>query len=132
MLRLLTIAALTLVAALACGGGTGGSNATPPQAGSSAGPSGSTVTFKETEYSISPMTQTLKAGTHTFEVQNVGQFPHDLHVAEPDGTEVWGSTVIKAGGSGEFTVTLKPGTYIIWCAVNAHRALGMQGTLDVR
>jgi uncharacterized cupredoxin-like copper-binding protein len=90
------------------------------------------VTFKETEYSISPMTQTLAAGTYTFEVQNVGQFPHDLHVATPDGSEVGASTVVMAGQSAKFTVTLKAGTYTIWCAVNAHRALGMQGSLTVQ
>lgn len=139
------IASLALAAAVACGGssssggaGSGSSTAsasgtTTNAATTSGSTSGSTVVFKETEYTISPMTLTLKAGTYTFRVTNVGQFPHDLHVAAAaDGTEVGGSTVITAGSTTSFTVTLKPGTYAIWCAVDAHRSLGMQGTLTVQ
>jgi len=134
------IASLGLVAAVACGGNSnsGGASSGTSSSGTanaitSGSTSGSTVTFKETEYTISPTTQTLKAGTYTFKVTNDGQFPHDLHVAAAaDGTEVGGSTVITAGSTASFTVSLKPGAYTIWCAVDAHRSLGMQGTLNVQ
>lgn len=91
------------------------------------------VEFKETEYTLTPTALTLKPGTYTFRVQNVGQFPHDLHVAtSADGTEVGGSAPILAGGATSFTVTLKPGQYTLWCSVGAHRSLGMEGTLTVQ
>jgi len=137
MIRRLLIASLVLATAFACGGGNTSNSANGSSSSSStstsSSPSSNTITFKEAEYSIAPATQTLKAGTYTFTVQNSGQFPHDLHVASSaDGTEVGGSTVVMAGQSASFTVTLKPGAYTLWCGVDAHRSLGMQGTLTVQ
>jgi plastocyanin len=130
--RRLLIGLIALSAAVACGGGstpTGGSGSTSSPSGSSS----QTVEFKETEYTLAPATLTLKPGTYTFHLQNVGQFPHDLHVAAAaDGTEIGASSVITAGQSGSFTITLKAGQYTMWCAVDAHRSLGMQGTLTVQ
>ena len=137
MIRRLLIGLVALTALAACGGGpaanavggTGGGGSSS----SSSSSSSQTVEFKETEYTLSPATLTLKPGTYTFEVQDVGQFPHDLHVAaSADGTEVGGSTVVTANQSTTFTVTLRPGTYTLWCSVDAHRSLGMQGTLTVQ
>jgi len=135
MIRQLVIGALALGTMLACGGGDTGNNVTGsgPGTSPSSSPSSQTVVFKETEYTMAPSEVTLKAGTYTFKVQNLGQFPHDLHVAaSADGTEMGGSTVATAGQTVSFTVTLRPGQYTLWCAVNAHRSLGMQGTLTVQ
>jgi plastocyanin len=137
MIRRLLLGLFALVAIAACGGNTnasgnnGGGGGGGTSSSSSSG--GQVVEFKETEYTLAPATLTLKPGTYTFKLQNVGQFPHDLHVAAAaDGTEVGGSTVITAGQTGSFTITLKAGTYTLWCAVDAHRSLGMQGTLTVQ
>ncbi len=118
---------LVAVACLACGGGGGSS-------GAGSGTSGSQpVMFKETEYSLSPDLVTLKPGSYTVTVQNVGQFPHDLHIATSDGSELGYSTVVKANETASFKVNLQqPGTYKLWCAVNAHDSLGMHGTLTVQ
>ncbi|HSR24432.1 MAG TPA: plastocyanin/azurin family copper-binding protein [Candidatus Eisenbacteria bacterium] len=131
------IALVALSALASCGAGsttaavgnTGGGSG-----GSSSGASASqTVEYRETEYTLAPDKLTLKPGTYTIKVQNVGQFPHDVHIAaSADGTEVGGSTVATAGQTVSFTVTLKPGQYTVWCAVDAHRSLGMQGTLTVQ
>ncbi len=135
--RLLIWLVALSIAAAACGG-SGSPNAGANNvggAGATARPaaSGSVVSFQETEYTMAPSEVTLKAGTYTFEVQNVGQFPHDLHVATTaQGTEVGSSAVILAGQSASFTVTLQSGNYTLWCAVNAHRSLGMEGTLTVQ
>lgn len=132
MIRRLLIVSIALLATLACGSSTS-NNATGNSGGSSSTSAGSTVEFKETEYTLAPATLTLKPGTYTFHVQNVGQFPHDLHVAaSADGTEIGSSAVLTAGQSGSFTVTLKSGSYTLWCAVDAHRSLGMQGTVTVQ
>jgi plastocyanin len=131
MNRQLLIGALALATVLACGSGSTSDNV-GGSARASNSSSSQTVEFKETEYTMAPSELTLKAGTYTFKIQNVGQFPHDLHVAvTADGTEVGGSTVLTTGQSGSFTVTLKSGTYTLWCGVNAHRSLGMEGTLTV-
>jgi len=137
MIRRLLIGLIALMAIAACGGNPTNQTANNASGGgtsSSSEPSGGqTVEFKETEYTLSPDTVTLKPGTYTFKLQNLGQFPHDLHVAaSADGTEVGGSAVITAGQSGSFTITLKPGTYTLWCAVDAHRSLGMEGKLTVQ
>src|SRR5205823_5135137 len=109
----LLIGALALATMLACGGGdTGNKVSGNGPSTSSSSSSSQTVVFKETEYTMAPSEVTLKAGTYTFKVQNLGQFPHDLHVAaSADGTEVGGSTVATAGQTVSFTVTLKPGQY---------------------
>lgn len=140
MIRRFVIGLGVLMTLAACGGGTANNAAVNPGTGSGGGTSagsgssgGQTVEFKETEYTLAPDKLTLKPGTYTFKIQNVGQFPHDLHVAaSSDGTEVGGSTVITAGQTGTFTITLKAGTYTLWCAVDAHRSLGMVGQLTVQ
>jgi uncharacterized cupredoxin-like copper-binding protein len=129
MRRLLmaTVAAAGL-AAVACGGGSGsGSTSSTPTPAATA----QTVTFTETEFKIDAASTSLKAGDYTFAVKNAGKFPHDLHIATPDGTELGKSEVLQAGASGNFQVSLKAGTYQIWCAVDSHKAQGMQGTLTV-
>src|SRR5258708_12395454 len=88
MIRRLLVATLTTtaLAAAACGGssgsgsGSGSTAATPP-------PTAQSVTFVETEFKIDTATTTLKAGDYTFQVQNMGSFPHDLHIATPDRSE---------------------------------------------
>jgi plastocyanin len=138
MIRRLLIGLFAVTVIAACGGNDTNTavNASGNAGGggaASGSPNAQTVDFKETEYTLAPATLTLKPGTYTFKLENVGQFPHDLHVAaSADGTEVGGSQVITAGQTGTFTITLKPGAYTLWCAVNAHRSLGMQGTLTVQ
>lgn len=136
MRRWLIICVFGLVAA-ACGGSSSGTNnsvsSNSGSAGTTSGSSGGqTLSFKETEYSITPATVTTKAGKYTIDVSNVGQFPHDLHIATSDGSELGSTPVIKAGQTGSFTVTLPAGTYTIWCAVDAHRSLGMQASLTAQ
>jgi plastocyanin len=130
----LLIVAVALAAAAACGGGdTAANNVSGVTAPARPAVSGNAVSVKETEYTFSPSALDLKAGTYTITVTNVGQFPHDLHVAAAsDGTELGGSTVVAAGQSASFKVTLQAGTYTMWCAVDAHKALGMQGTITVK
>jgi plastocyanin len=123
---LIATAAAAGLAAVACGGGSGQTASTPTPAATA-----QTVTFTETEFKIDTASTSLKAGDYVFQVKNAGQFGHDLHVATPDGTEIGKSDVLQAGASGSFSVTLKAGTYTMWCAVDSHKARGMQGTLTV-
>jgi uncharacterized cupredoxin-like copper-binding protein len=135
-MRRLLMAVLTMIAlaVAGCGGGSSSSSSGSSSGGSAAAPSASaqTATFTETEFKIDTTSSTLKAGDYTFQVENKGKFPHDLHVATPDGSEIAKSDVLQPGASGSFQVTLKAGTYMIWCAVDAHKAQGMQGTLTVQ
>jgi len=132
--RRVLIGLIVLSAAAACGGNAAANVSGGAASGSGTSrPDARTIVFKETEYTMAPSELTLRPGTYTFKVQNVGQFPHDLHVAtSAEGTEMGGSAVVVAGQSNSFTVTLKPGHYTLWCSVNAHRSLGMEGTLTVQ
>lgn len=131
MRRLLMAGLTTTALAVAACGGSSSSGSTGSTASTPA-PAAQTVTFTETEFKINTASTTLKAGSYTFEVQNKGQFTHDLHIATPDGSEIAKTDVLNPGASGTVQVTLKAGTYQIWCAVDSHRAQGMQGTLTVQ
>jgi plastocyanin len=129
MNRRLLVGILTTMAlaAAACGGNSPASTASTP----TPAPTPQTVSFTETEFKIDTASTTLKAGDYIFMVQNAGKFPHDLHIATPDGSELAKTDLLQANTSGTVQVTLKAGTYTIWCAVDGHRARGMQGTLTV-
>jgi uncharacterized cupredoxin-like copper-binding protein len=134
MIRRLLVVALAIGAVAACGGGGSGSGSGSGSSGSSGSTPAAgaqTVTFTETEFKITTDSTNLKAGSYTFNVQNKGSFQHDLHIATPDGSEIGSTSVINPGGSATLQVTLKAGTYTIWCQVDSHRAQGMQGTLTV-
>lgn len=124
------VLSLFVVAAVACGGGGGGGGT---GSGSTPAPAASTVTFHESEFKIDPATQTLKAGTYTFEVVNDGTFPHDLWIAPQGSNDALAHTTVlnSQGQKASFQVDLKAGTYTIWCSVDGHRARGMEGTITV-
>ena len=124
---------------VACGGSSGGGTATTPTPSMSATPAasapaaGQSVTVTESEFKLDPATATVKAGAVTFMVKNAGQFPHDLHIVDPSNKEVGATTsVLSAGASGQFTATLTAGTYTMFCAVDSHRARGMEGKITVQ
>lgn len=131
--RRLLIVPAVVAAAIACGGGPTANNVSGTTSTPTPVVSGSSISIKETEYTMAPAALTLKPGTYMVTVTNVGTFPHDLHVAATsDGTEVGGSTVIMAGHSAQFQITLQAGQYTMWCAVDAHKSLGMTGTITVQ
>lgn len=125
------LACVLVVAAMACGGGGNGGTSPTPSSG------GQTLTFHETEFTIAPTTLTIKPGTYTFSVSNDGQFPHDLWLSTQGNFDLASAiahtTIMTAGGQkSSFQVTLKAGVYSTWCAVDSHRARGMEGTITVR
>jgi len=115
-------AALVLLA-VGCGGSSSSSS------GSSGAPI-KTVQVKETEFKLDPASISLdKAGTYTFEAVNNGSFGHALEI-EGKGVEQKTRT-IDGGQSATLTVKLEPGTYEIYCPVDNHRAMGMEGKVVV-
>jgi uncharacterized cupredoxin-like copper-binding protein len=90
-------------------------------------PQATTDAVSETEFKVQVASTSLKAGKITFEVKNVGKIPHDLAVkGTPDKTKL-----IPAGGSATLTVTLKPGTYELYCTVPGHEQAGMKQNITV-
>jgi plastocyanin len=116
------------IAAAACGGSSSSSSSSSP----TPAPTPQTVSVTETEFSFAPANLNLKAGAYIFQLQNSGRFPHDLHIVDSSNHAVAGTTaVIQPGGTATFTATLKAGAYTMFCAVDGHRARGMQGTVTV-
>src|SRR5712691_11584035 len=89
------------------------------------------VGAKLSEWTIQLSEATVPAGQVTFTVTNGGSIPHALEV-EGHGTEQQ-TPLIQPGASATLTLTLKPGTYEIYCPVGAdsHKKLGMDTHLQV-
>jgi uncharacterized cupredoxin-like copper-binding protein len=115
-------AAATAVVAIALGGAATGGMVARAQV---AVP---TVTVTLKEYKLTPSTKKLAAGRVTFVAVNRGKIPHALAISGP-GLKVTKSTLIAAGKSARLTITLKGGSYALWCPVGNHASLGMKSAL---
>jgi plastocyanin len=89
------------------------------------------VDAKLSEWKVELSMPTIAAGTVTFTVANVGSIPHAFEV-EGQGIEKE-TPVIQPGASAALTLTLKAGTYEVYCPVGAdsHKMLGMDTHLTV-
>ncbi len=74
---------------------------------------------------------TVRAGTVTFHVNNTGQVTHGLYV-RGEGVDK-GTRDIQARQAESLTLTLKPGTYEVFCPMSegSHRQAGMTRKLVV-
>jgi len=89
-------------------------------------PQATTVAVTESEFKIALASTSLKAGKITFDIKNTGKLPHDLAIKGGQKTKL-----IQPGGSGQLTVTLKPGRYHLYCTVPGHEQAGMKVDITV-
>ena len=89
------------------------------------------VSAKLSEWKVELSQGTITAGGVTLTVTNVGSIPHALEV-EGQGIEQE-TPVIQPGASSTLALTLKPGTYEVYCPVgnDSHKRLGMETDLRV-
>ena len=89
------------------------------------------VSVRLSEWRVDLSQPTIAAGPVTFVVTNTGQIPHAVEV-EGEGIEQETET-IQPGANGTLTLTLKPGTYEVYCPVGegSHKKLGMEAHLTV-
>ncbi len=85
---------------------------------------GTTVQVQEKDFAIALSKSKVPHGTVTFVVKNVGQTAHNLTIQGGKATPN-----INAGGTAKLTVTLKKGSYTLYCSVPGHRQLGMVAKL---
>ncbi len=83
------------------------------------------------EWKVGLARDTVQTGSVTFRVKNSGTMTHGFYV-RGDGVEQ-GSREIPAGQEAALTVTLKPGTYEVFCPMSdlSHKAAGMTRKLVV-
>ena len=91
---------------------------------------GTPVAVTETEFKIDIPQSSFTAGAYTFNITNSGKFKHNVVVAASDGTSVKSDT-LAPGTTGTLDVTLKPGTYEVYCGVPTHKGKGMDLTITV-
>ena len=141
---LLAIGALFAVTIAGCGGddddngGNGGGGggygaaggATETSTATTAG-AGEAVDMSLTDFALNPADPAVKAGTVTFNVTNDGQTTHALEVEGP-GAEVE-TDDLAPGDSAKLTVDLnKAGNYEMYCPVDNHKEMGMEGEVTVK
>ena len=132
-----------LAAACQAGGSTPTFTFAPPSSSSPAVPasvlasgspvaSGSPITLALKEYSITPATVTIKAGTPvTFEARNEGTINHALVITGTGVSLATKDLAFAPGTSETISATLAAGTYTFICPVDGHAAQGMKGTITV-
>lgn len=128
-MRFLIAAVLLAATALplaACGSDESGGEATTAAASGSA----EIIEISASDFAYDPATIQLgQAGEYTLRLTNDGGTAHALEV---DGQGVEEETeTIGPGETAEVTVELQEGEYEIYCPVDGHRDMGMEGTLVV-
>lgn len=89
-----------------------------------------TVTARETNFKIA-LSARPRAGAVVFVARNASPIVHDLWVR--GGGKTWHTKLLQPGKSASLRATLKKGVrYRIWCAVDAHARLGMNGFFVAR
>ncbi|MFC7260457.1 cupredoxin domain-containing protein [Streptomyces lutosisoli] len=110
----------------ACGGGastgSGTGSHTTPKAGGQPGVTKVDVTLVDFRITLSKSTFT--AGRYDFVAKNNGHQVHALEIEGPGGEHR--TRTLAPGGSASLAVTLKPGTYEVYCPVDGHKDLGME------
>jgi plastocyanin len=111
------------------GSSGGGGSSSAPAAG---GGSGTKVTATETEFHIALSKSTFSPGQYTFTAVDKGKLQHNLVINGPGVSDEKTQGLLAPGQSGSLSVTLKAGTYDIFCGVPGHKAEGMDVHITVK
>jgi plastocyanin len=133
MLSTFVLVATTMTAAVVTAGESGAAHAHAPAAKRPASfGAASTLELAADptgQLSYDKKQATLKAGAVAIHLVNKSPLPHNVTIAA--GNRVVAVTKTIQGGAVTATTTLKPGDYVFYCSVDAHRAAGMVGKLTV-
>src|SRR2546423_15012188 len=82
------------------------------------------------EYEIR-MPDTIPAGAQTLHIADAGDRNHNFQI-EGNGVSQKLVNDLTRGDTADMTLTLKPGTYTVYCPIDKHRGKGMQRTITVK
>jgi plastocyanin len=88
------------------------------------------VIAKETEFHIALSRTSFSPGKYTFVAVDKGKLPHNLNIVGP-GVNANIGVLLTPGGSASVTVTLRKGTYDVFCSVPGHKKMGMDVHITV-
>jgi uncharacterized cupredoxin-like copper-binding protein len=125
----LAFSASLVLAACSSGGGGGQANGKESPSATKT-TSGTQVTVTETEYALKLSRNTFTAGMYTFTADNAGKVTHALEIEGPGVSEAKTKN-LQGGQKAEVTVTLKKGSYELYCPVPGHKGLGMVQNIKV-
>lgn len=120
-----------LVAAAISLGLVGGALASSDTATTSATPT-SAVQASGTEFRIALSRSKVVPSKLRLEFVNYGEDDHDLAVRRVGTTLVRNLGTTRPGERAVERFKVRKGTYMLWCTLGDHRALGMKATLKVR
>ena len=129
----LTTTALAFSAALVlagCSSGDSSQSSGAASASTTKAASGTQVTVTETEYALKLSQSSFTPGTYTFTADNAGKVTHALEIDGPGVSDVKTKN-LGGGQQAALTVTLKKGTYELYCPVDGHKGLGMDQHITV-
>jgi plastocyanin len=111
----------------------GGDGTTDSGAGVPGLPGRLLVTEREvssTQLQLQLSRASVATGSTIVQQYNAGEDPHNL-ILERSGVPFFSFPDLDPGGSARQTLTLKRGTWTLYCSLLNHRYLGMQATLTV-
>ena len=94
------------------------------------GPAYVQVTAREFSLTLSRLE--VPAGEVVVQYINRGEDAHNLHLAAGDGSEPGALGNTPSGALANLRVTLRPGSFTLFCSLPEHEAKGMKATLLVR
>lgn len=83
------------------------------------------------EYGYSLSRSKVKAGKVIVELLNQGQDTHGLDLRRVGGKRIFHFPDVQPGHYVDRELRLRPGTYVLWCAIADHSERGMHAVLRV-
>jgi uncharacterized cupredoxin-like copper-binding protein len=102
------------------------------EAGGAAAAAPQTVKVIAREFAYEPKEIAARSGEIVFSVMNAGAIEHNFLIDDPAKKTVAKIAVISPGETDQVRVTLRAGSYAVYCDLPGHREAGMAAPLRVR
>ncbi len=90
------------------------------------------VQVVEDEWRATPSRTRVRPGTLKVEVVNMGEDDHNLVIARAGGGGRRSTGVLRPDERETLTLSVRRGTYKLWCSISDHAARGMRSSIRVR